>query len=132
MKNLMRMLLMVASLTVTTATLTKMPNWFGKKISNKTEHPLKISVLWTEDCDDKNDTSCKHASGYVLLLSPNKSILNKKTNMSYDIDNRKHMNAIIVEVQHDKGQTTVPSQRIDNPRAKNYKISMKNNMLSVK
>lgn len=69
-----------ALILLTQTTFTKEPSWLGTTITNKTEYQLKVSVCCTEACDHKKDKDCNPPHGYVLLVQPNQSIINKKTN----------------------------------------------------
>jgi len=110
----------------------KEPSWIGYNIINKTNHELNIQVHCVQNCDTKKDPKCKTAYGYVLLVTANATVVNKKDAMSYECFDNTNDNSLIIEVVNTNGQIAIPTRILKNPKPKDYIISLDKNSIDIK
>lgn len=119
------------ALTMATSSIAFEPTWLGHKIINKTDQQLNIQVLCSDHCGDKKNSTCK-SFGYILLVPPQTTVINKKDSMVFESNNSRDENALIVKIENNDGRSSIPAQIIKNPEAKDYTISLSRNMLVIK
>lgn len=63
-------------------------------------------------------------------LIKKQTIINKKTNMAYEINNAQQKNSITFEIT--TGKMNIPSRTVQNPPKKNFTVSLEGSTISVK